>query len=313
MKCILCEGNDLSVLSEIAVTDLVRVYKNALKIDAAPEFGTVGVMSYICCNSCDLRFFSPLVTGSECFYTALSSAIDQSYYLEEKPEYEFASRFITCDDDVLDVGSGRGYFSRYVKGNYTGLDFNPQAIKMASAEGITVLNESLESHQANVRQAYSVVTAFQVLEHMGHPAQFIRTALDVLRPGGLLIISVPAEDSFISLQINAVLNMPPHHVTRWRDRTLTKISDIFNLELLALGHDKLSPLHFEPLVNVLATRTVCALFNVKVDALVTLSKKSRIINRLAGYIKPVIRTVLEDTSLWPVGHSVTAIYRKAGR
>ncbi len=268
------------------------------------------VLEYVRCNSCDLGFFIPQVTGSADFYRLLSAKMDETYYLDEKSEYDFASRYITADDSVLDVGSGRGHFRRYIKGRYIGLDFNPQASILAAAEGITVLNESLEQHHSTLQQSYSVVTAFQVLEHMENPATFIRNALDMLQQGGLLIVSVPAEDSFISMQVNAALNMPPHHITRWRDRTLMKLAEIFDLEIVAFEHENLLPIHFDPLMTVLAQRTVSALFNLKMDAMVNLSIKSRLINRLANYIKPVLKNVFVDRSLWPKGHSVTVIYRK---
>lgn len=59
----------------------------------------------------------------------------------------------------------------------------------------------------------------------------------------LLIIAVPSEDSFLQYCVNGVLNMPPHHISRFSDKCLQNIAHIFNLELVSLFHENVQSEH----------------------------------------------------------------------
>lgn len=61
----------------------------------------------------------------------------------------------------------------------------------------------------------------------------------------LLIIAVPAEDSFLRFAVNGILNMPPHHISRYSDRTLKNVAKIFDLELLEIYHEPIQRVHFD--------------------------------------------------------------------
>jgi SAM-dependent methyltransferase len=232
------------------------------------------------------------------------------YYQNDKMEYQFASRFINDTDVVLDVGSGRGVFSKYIKGNYIGLDCNPTALEQARPGGIEVVNDSIEDHVHKIATLYSVVTAFQVIEHVAEPGKFIQFCLEALRPGGLLIVSVPSEESFVSLQENAVLNMPPHHVSRWSDGSLLSLGKLFNLTLIALEHEKLAGIHYEPYISLLSNITIRTLLKWDKGDMIDISLKKRIVDILSRFLKPLYRNVFRNNSLWPTGHSVTVIFRK---
>lgn len=59
------------------------------------------------------------------------------------------------------------------------------------------------------------------------------------------MIAVPSEDSFIQDCVNGILNMPPHHISRFSDNTLHNIADIFNLKLINLHHENVQNEHIE--------------------------------------------------------------------
>jgi SAM-dependent methyltransferase len=84
-----------------------------------------------------------------------------------------------------------------------------------------------------------------VLEHVENPKEFLQDALKCLKKGGKLIFAVPAEDSFISQQVNFYLNMPPHHVSRWKDLVFTKIAELFSIKKLQVVHEPLLAIHQE--------------------------------------------------------------------
>ena len=39
--------------------------------------------------------------------------------------------------------------------------------------------------------------------------------------------------------------MPPHHISRFSDKTLQEIANIFNLELLEIYHEQVQPEHID--------------------------------------------------------------------
>lgn len=309
--CILCKNNLLNAISDIKTSDACLLYAEWLSIDISTEFGDIDKITYMACSNCGLKYFYPVITGSPKFYDALSKKMQSTYYQEDKREYEFASRFINKEARVLDVGSGRGLFSRYVPGTYTGLDFNPSAIEKAAKSGVRVINEPLQEHAKNISLPYSVVTAFQVLEHMAEPDKFIEHCLQCLEPGGLLILSVPSEDSYVSLLENAFLNMPPHHLSRWTDKSLANLQHLFSLELLELEHEKLEQIHFESFVEQIANRATRSLLRLGHAGLIDLSIRKKIVDKFSRYLNPVIKKVYADPVIWPYGHSVTAVYRKS--
>ena len=159
-------------------------------------------------------FFVPAVTGDEAFYAQLQER--DWDHLSDKTEYREAARYIHTGDKVLDVGAGRGAFSAHVShAAYTGLEFSPDAVNLARQKGINVVQESIESHADLHKTSYDAVCAFQVLEHVGNIAEFIQACVKCVKPGGILIFPIPSDDSFVGAQTDNLLNMPPHHVSRF--------------------------------------------------------------------------------------------------
>ena len=309
-ECILCGSDSLRRLQDINVSDLCATYALWLPYDIRDEFDEIRLIKYLECPACGLKFFSPAITGSTAFYDALSKQMGEHYYQEDKSEYRFASRFINENDSVLDVGSGSGQFCKYVRGRYTGLDFNPRAIDLAKRGGVPVIDDSLEEHVGKLTAPYSAITAFQVIEHVENPKRFIQKLLEALSADGLLILSVPSEDSYVGLMENAVLNMPPHHVTRWSNTCLRNVAKIFNLRLVAMEHEELSPIHFDSFISLLANKIVRALFRWNQTGLIDVSLKKKVIDRLSVYAKPILQKVFANDLLWPHGHSVTVAFKK---
>lgn len=218
--CLLCNSGTLSVI-EMITTDLVTEnYNKAFGVDVSSYFRSISTLSLIECVNCGLRYFDPLVPGDAAFYEALQRL--PWYYQDIKPEYHFAKTQIGANERVLEVGCGKGVFRSFLPANvdYLGLEFNQVAIDKATAQGLHVTAEPIQQHADAHPGEYDVVCHFQVLEHVTDPQGFLSACAKAVKPGGKLIVAVPAEDSFLSINRNDWLNMPPHHVSRWRDKTL---------------------------------------------------------------------------------------------
>jgi SAM-dependent methyltransferase len=306
MNCPLCHSTDARLLETVTASDLARLYAGALGVDVTAEFAAASAdaIRILRCNECAVEFSDPAVGGSAEFYGRVQGLA--AYYQESKPEFEFASRQIAASDRVLEVGAGAGAFARRVRcESYTGLEFNPVSIARAAAAGIELRSEDLREHAARHAGQYSVACAFQVLEHVPAPGDFIADLARALVPGGRMILSVPSEDSFLGEQCNNPLNLPPHHLTWWRDSAFSSIARLHGLELLEVRHHELDALHVPSYLHTRLVRRIGGKVR-RVD----LSAPMRLRQRLARALLPVARRVASvDLELVP-GESVTALFRK---
>jgi 2-polyprenyl-3-methyl-5-hydroxy-6-metoxy-1,4-benzoquinol methylase len=306
--CPLCGGFSVVNLETIKVKQLLTLYKRLLNLDIASEFGILKEFKYYRCIICDLHYYSPVISASEQFYEQLQK-IDW-YYLDNKSEYSFSSRFIGARDAVLEVGCGKGAFAKLIETeNYFGLELSRKAKVMAEEKGIYVINESIESHAVTHKELYDVVCSFQVLEHVPDPASFIDACITCLKPGGILMLSVPSEDSFLSIAENAILNMPPHHLTRWSDRALMWVLEQHGLELIALEHETLADIHVNWYSSEIVKAVIKKMLRISSQSL-EISFTHRLFDRFCTWISSSYAVVMNLNSLRPVGHSVTLVVRK---
>lgn len=237
-----CGAPDVRLVDSIATAELARLYRSrGIEVGAYVE--TTPEISRLKCAACDLVFFSPSCAGDDSFYEQLQR--HDWYYQDEKPEYDYARQFVGEHQRVLEVGCGKGAFHAFLPAStrYVGLEFNDEAVRKATEAGLDVRKQSVERHAAEHPQAYDVVCSFQVLEHVPSPDTFVHACVESLAPGGMLILAVPAEDSFLALAANAPLNMPPHHVLRWTDRALVSLAKREGLEVAALWHEPVASFH----------------------------------------------------------------------
>jgi 2-polyprenyl-3-methyl-5-hydroxy-6-metoxy-1,4-benzoquinol methylase len=132
---------------------------------------------------------------------------------------------------------------------------------------------------------YDVVCAFQVLEHLSNPGDFLRSACSLLRSGGKLLIGVPNADSFLRFQYN-LLNMPPHHTTRWPMAVFTRIPAIFPLQLRRIAAEPLASYHVYDYTHTYLTKLSYKTFPVIAHPrIVSLATKSIQISRVNHWLK----------------------------
>jgi 2-polyprenyl-3-methyl-5-hydroxy-6-metoxy-1,4-benzoquinol methylase len=309
MVCPLSGSTNLVLQEAIEVEALVKLYSR-WGVDISSELLDLETINFYHCLDSDLKFFYPLVTGSELFYQELQKF--NWYYLDDKEEYDYACHYITNENRVLEVGCGKGAFYQKIKtNNYTGLEFSLKAIEIASQANLNVLNQTVEDYCVSNLDSYDVVCSFQVLEHVSNPKSFIESCLKCLKKGGLLIISVPSDDSFIGSLKNNVLNMPPHHVTRWSDKALQYVADRFYLKLIDIHHEKLADIHKRLYAHELFIKSLDNILKKSQNySIIDLSTNYRVKSKISRMIASLISAGLEDDRFKPIGHSVTVVYQK---
>lgn len=301
ITCPLCHSTNTQLSEKIKTSEIKSAYLRNFGVKTDFQADEIG---YIVCSSCDLGFFDPMATGDEKLYEQLQEF--DWYYMTDKPEYAIAEKYLPISGEILEVGSGKAAFAEIVgKDRYVGLEFNNEAILRAKASGITLIKESIENHATGHSKRYAGVVSFQVLEHVSNPSAFIQACVDSLQVGGCLILAVPNHDGICGLAQNSILDIPPHHVSHWSEKTMMHIAGQYNLDLVSVDFEDVADFHLMWGSRSVYERKIRKILGVTSKLLDT-SLLAKLIGKIASIL---VRISPPDLSLMN-GHTVLACYRK---
>ncbi|WP_433964978.1 class I SAM-dependent methyltransferase [Tunturiibacter gelidiferens] len=172
-------------------------------------------------------------------YKAANHEVSHSYL---KPIVDSLVKDIPAGSAVLDMGCGNGSFlSLYRDRGWIlyGTDFSPTGIEVARSnypdiDFILGNSETSAADLLNQVGLVDLIISTEVIEHLYNPKAFLRTAYDVLRPGGAMVITTPYHGYLKNLAIALTGQMDKHytvlwdhgHIKFWSAKTLSKaISD----------------------------------------------------------------------------------------
>lgn len=120
---------------------------------------------------------------------------------------------------VLEVGAGTGVLRDQLEASTRWTvditELNLEALRAARpGRGRNLYYDILEERESFV-EAYDVLVLFDLVEHIRHTRPFLRAALRHLKPGGHLLVNVPALQSLFS-----VYDTVAGHVRRYDRRSL---------------------------------------------------------------------------------------------
>ncbi|TEB16174.1 putative S-adenosylmethionine-dependent methyltransferase [Pelotomaculum sp. FP] len=118
--------------------------------------------------------------------------------------YTAALRYIRPHDIVLDVACGMGYGSAVLwdgsnAQKVIGLDVSASAFEYASAnylpgrQGLSFEEGDAQKLERFTDNSVDLIISMETIEHLEEPDLFLKRALEILRPGGRMILSVPNE------------------------------------------------------------------------------------------------------------------------
>ena len=186
--------------------------------------------------------------GDDDFYRRLA---DLSYYYDDNRwEYATALSSIpnnqTRDAAILDIGCGGGEFLAACRDRgftrLLGSEYSSAARDQCHRRGLAVTSRSLEELIDEGRR-FDVVTAFQVLEHVSDPLFFLQSVHRLLRPGGTFMCATPNADSFLRKMRWHLLDLPPHHLTRWDETTYRTLMPKIGLNVAEVRCEPLATYH----------------------------------------------------------------------
>jgi 2-polyprenyl-3-methyl-5-hydroxy-6-metoxy-1,4-benzoquinol methylase len=314
-KCPICKGDQISAVDKIEQSTLLDYYRKSLEIDASSALKVGGAtIQLLHCRNCDLKWYTPSISGDPAFYEGLQK--HTWYYQDEKPEYYYACKFIKSNDKLCEIGCGKGAFAKFLPPDvtYRGLEFNEEAANKGRLAGLKINTESLDVHVEQNVASYDVVCLFQVLEHVADPLSFLESCAGLLKPGGLLVVAVPAEDSFLSITEGGYLNMPPHHLTRWTDKALGFAIGRVGFEPIEYWHEPVASYHlawYRSALGMFALRNLTG----QIFRLHTSDFFSRLLRRLlrVKFFGDILSAYGANHFIWRGrGHTVCVVGKKTG-
>lgn len=237
IKSPVTKSDNVSVLRVISSKKVIDLYKNEIGIDVSTIFKGCDEIKIVKCKDTGYRFYYPeSISGDKNFYENLQKVKgEKNYYSLWRWEYDMALKHLAQGAKVLDIGCGSGNFLERLKEITTqaiGLEFNNMAIEKCKAKELLVYDIDVEkySHIAKNRYSFDVVCTFQVLEHIFDVNRFLNSCINLLKPGGKLIIGIPNNNPYLyKFDLFHTLNLPPHHMGIWNKKSLKRLQEYFPL------------------------------------------------------------------------------------
>jgi len=139
-------------------------------------------------------------------------------YERRNPRYKHRSylsevRRVAKRGLLLDIGCAYGAFLREAAGHFEvhGCDISAHAIKIAASRVSPAKIFQSEIFSIQGRDTYDVITCFDVLEHVPDVDGALTHLLELLKPGGALVITVPVYDTLVGKVVGR-LDQDPTHV-----------------------------------------------------------------------------------------------------
>lgn len=224
---------------------------------AAPAFEKLG-FSYVKCADCESLYLSPRPTpemmddyydnsaavkfwGTD-FYRQTADARRTAMFRPRAElvsslsvEYGFGRSF-----SFADVGAGYGLFLEEIRdlgigGSITAIEPAPNLAKICRDRGFTVVEAPLE-RIAPGEADVTCATAFEVLEHVSSPLEFMAGFKNILEPGGIGLVTTLTCSGFDIRVLNehAKAVYPPYHVNLMSVEGMRRLVERAELELIKL-------------------------------------------------------------------------------
>lgn len=133
----------------------------------------------------------------------------------------FIKKFRKSGLRILDFGCGSGYLMGELQKmgcDTHGVDFEKEAVDYGSEAGVSNLTLGTGSKINYPDSSFDMVTAFDILEHIKDEKPSLGELSRVLKPGGKMIISVPAYQWLWGVQDEV-----SHHFRRYTIKSLAKV------------------------------------------------------------------------------------------
>jgi len=212
--------------------------------EAPPACVSLADYEMLECERCTLVFADPMRPGDVPFYEWVSSF--PAYHAESRWEWGAMHHMLEQRKSVqlLELGCGDGRFLasladlKHVEA--TGIDVSDASIARARALGLkarlAAINDIFGSNER-----FDMIVMTHVLEHVESPLFVIESCKRLLHHGGEIMFSVPYSPTSREYLRSDIMNLPPHHLTRWNMASLRCLAEVSKLKF-SYGMRKPKPL-----------------------------------------------------------------------
>lgn len=243
----LTNSTNVELIKVYKVSEIVERWEQEFGISIINEFDDhIKTISLYRCLDSELVFFEPKVEGSSKIYKELQNKFAW-YYLEDKWEYKIAQKELKNAESIIEIGSGKGTFIDKIlkinKAKIIGFETSEEAVLNAAKKKLPVyLNDYSDFLLKNKDYQFDAILSFQVLEHISDPLNFLKSQVSYMKKGCKLILCVPNIDCFYKYS-DELLDMPPHHATKWSKNTFQYLEKILPIRLKKIHYEPLHELH----------------------------------------------------------------------
>jgi len=204
---------------------------------------------------------------------------------------------------ILDLGCGTGanleVLAEY--GGPVGLDRSPEALRFCRQRQLQRLLLGSGEAQGLGSESFDLITAMDSLEHIPDDVGTLRECLRILRPGGRILITVPAFGFLWSEHDEAL-----HHLRRYSGAELRN-----KLSLAGFEVGKVTYVLFSLFFPILFFRLLQNIFKKDPYPKTSVVMLPEPVNQLLVWINRVEKTMLRWIN-FPFGVTIVAVARKPG-
>jgi len=133
-------------------------------------------------------------------YRQLAELEDRLWHFEALHDHvrrALVKHNLPADATILDAGCGTGGLLRrltrwFPSAQLRGIDIAPIAVQLARERTRCQIDEASVTALPFADASFDVITSIDVLYHLEHPADALREYARCIRPGGLVVVNVPA-------------------------------------------------------------------------------------------------------------------------
>ena len=277
----------VNIVRRLCTASIVNAWRNT-GYDVSHYFASISEILLLECATSRLQFYAPAGLAADAgLYAFLGNS--SWYYDPHKWELPYVVEALraTGARSVLEVGCGSGHFLALARDagiSAVGVDINVDAIAAAQSKGLHASTRTL-NELLNSGERYDAVVAFQVLEHIPRPHDFLTEVAALVEDGGSLFFAVPNADCWISRRLS-LLDTPPHHMTRWPVAAFQHLTQLLPFTLADVAYEQMTTGHLNawalslcdpdpstsdkstvigrraPLIRRIAARLIAALFRL---------------------------------------------------
>ena len=202
------------------------------------------------CSSCNVVYVNPIFKSQKYYeiynadeYETVVQKVNHrshAYRVERfgRERVEFFEKYHAPDlpKTYLDIGCNTGFVVEAAVASgwdAVGVELNKGAVSFARSRGLTIFDQPMEN--INFDQQFSVISLFDVLEHLVEPKKIIDISRALLAPKGMLYLYVPnlasASVDFLGYEDSHFI-WPTHHLTYFTPPTLKSFIEKAGFELV---------------------------------------------------------------------------------